>query len=451
MSQPLIQSSIQFPKKLDFLLTQKSRYKVTWGGRGGAKSWGIARALLIKAAQQKLRILCVRELQTSLRDSVHKLLSDQIEAMGLSSLYVVERERIYCITTGSEFAFEGIRNNVTKIKSYEGIDICWAEEAEKITEDSWLVLTPTIRKEGSEIWISFNPNLRTDYTWKNFVVTPRRDSIVVKMSWRDNPFFPKVLEAEMQEMKETDYDNYLHVWEGECKRSLTGAVYAEELRAMSEQGRVCEVLHNPTYKVDCYWDLGRSDATTIWMYQFIAGQRRIIDYYENSLKPLEHYLDTIFYREGNDGQTYDFGIIGLPHDAEHKRLGQKLSIKEQVKQYFAQKGVVVQVKIVPKMSIYTGIMAARAIFPTCYFDTSRTDRGRFCLESYHYEENADYKTLSREPVHDWSSHAADAFRYFAIGSSNFSGEAKARRISARLREAGEMLLGRAPGRESWMG
>jgi len=127
------------------------RYRVLYGGRGSGKSWGIARALVVLAAQKPLRVLCARELQNSVRDSVHRVLCDQIDALGLGGFYRIEQNRIFCPSTGSEFSFEGIRNNITKIKSYEGIDICWVEEADKVTQNSWEVLIPTIRKDCSEI------------------------------------------------------------------------------------------------------------------------------------------------------------------------------------------------------------------------------------------------------------------------------------------------------------
>ena len=154
----------EFPAKTQCLfLPERSRYRVLYGGRGGAKSWAVARALLIKAAKSPLRILCAREFQTSIRDSVHKLLSDQIVALGLIELFEITQAAIRGVN-GSEFAFVGLKNNVANVKSYEGIDICWVEEAQTVSRNSWNVLIPTIRKEGSEIWITFNPELETDET-----------------------------------------------------------------------------------------------------------------------------------------------------------------------------------------------------------------------------------------------------------------------------------------------
>lgn len=181
----MAQSDIQLPHKLAFLF-EPARYKVAHGGRGGAKSWGFARAALIQAAQRPLRVLCARELQVSIAESVHKLLSDQIEAMGLAPWFDVQQQVIRS-SAGSEIIFAGIRNNVTKLKSLEGVDVCWVEEAEKVSNSSWEALIPTIRKPGSEIWVSFNPHDASDPTYQRFVLNPPPGARVVEMNWQDNP------------------------------------------------------------------------------------------------------------------------------------------------------------------------------------------------------------------------------------------------------------------------
>lgn len=213
-------STAQFPKKFRGLF-KPARYKVYYGGRGGAKSWAAARALLILGAQKPLRVLCTREFQQSIKDSVHRLLSDQIEALGLSGYYTIGQQEIRG-PNGTLFLFEGLRHNVTKIKSMEGIDICWCEEAERISEESWRVLIPTIRAPGSEIWVTFNPDQEDDPTYKRFVLSPPENAIVRFVSWRDNPWFPPELRAEMEHDYRVDPDAAAHVWGGEC-RTLTDA------------------------------------------------------------------------------------------------------------------------------------------------------------------------------------------------------------------------------------
>ena len=206
-------AQVQFPAKLECLFNPDSiRYRVLFGGRGGAKSWGIARALLIKAIQNPLRILCAREFQTSIKDSVHKLLSDQITAMGLDTFFEITQAQIRG-KNGSEFNFVGLKNNVANVKSYEGVDICWVEEAQTVSRHSWNVLIPTIRKEKSEIWVSFNPELETDETYQRFVANPPINAVVQKINWSDNPWFPETLKEEKDALKSRDIQAYNTVWE----------------------------------------------------------------------------------------------------------------------------------------------------------------------------------------------------------------------------------------------
>ena len=192
-----------------------SRYKIAYGGRGSGKSWTIARLLIEISRRTKVRIFCARELQNSISDSVITLLSDTIYRNGYQNEFDIQRNAVYHIGTGSEFIFYGIKNNVTKIKSLEGVDICWVEEAEAVTKDSWDVLIPTIRKDGSEIWVSFNPKNILDDTNQRFIVRPPKDSVVLKVNYTDNPHFPETLRLEMEECKERDEDLYRHIWEGE--------------------------------------------------------------------------------------------------------------------------------------------------------------------------------------------------------------------------------------------
>lgn len=204
---------IKILEKLLFLLNEHWRYKVAYGGRGSGKSYAFADACLVKALQGKVRVLCARQLQTSIRDSVHKLLCDRIFALGMESYFEITRESIRG-SNGSEFIFKGIQNNVMEIKSMEGIDICWVEEAQSVSDESWEVLIPTIRKEGSEIWVTFNPDRQEDSTYIRFVLNPPPDCKSVLVNYTDNPFFPEVLRKEMEYCKQIDYSRYEHIWLG---------------------------------------------------------------------------------------------------------------------------------------------------------------------------------------------------------------------------------------------
>ena len=205
---------IEFPAKLEFLF-EPHRYKVAHGGRGSAKSWSFARALLLQATWKPLRLLCAREYQNSITESVHRLLADQVYALGLSGMFEVLKSEIRG-KNGSEIIFAGLKNDVSKIKSTEGVDVCWVEEADKVSSQSWDILIPTIRKPKSEIWISFNPHLQSDATYQRFVVNPPPDAVVREVNYKDNPWFPEELEKERKHLEATDPELYAHIWEGRC-------------------------------------------------------------------------------------------------------------------------------------------------------------------------------------------------------------------------------------------
>jgi phage terminase large subunit len=391
----------EFPVKLEGLF-KKSRYKVLYGGRGGAKSWGIARALLIKGAKDPIRILCAREFQTSIKDSVHKLLCDQIESLGLLSFYEITQMSIRG-KNGTEFSFVGLKNNVSNIKSYEGVDICWVEEAQTTSRLSWNILIPTIRKEGSEIWISFNPELETDETYQRFVANPPQDSITMKVNWSDNPWFPETLKLEKDALKLRDEEAYNQVWEGLCRQTVDGAIFAKEMQQAEKDGRLCRVPYDATKPVHAVFDLGWSDSTAIWFLQFVGMETRLIRYIEDSQKTISYYLATM--------QTYGYvyDTIWLPHDAENKTLaaaGRSIDDIVRAAGYKTQ--------IMPRVPILDSINAARTIFPNCYFDREHTADGLACLRHYRYEVDPETGQFSRNPLHDHYSHGADAFRYIAL-------------------------------------
>lgn len=399
---------IVFPEALQCLF-QPARYKVLYGGRGGSKSWGAARALLSLGATRPIRVLCAREYQNSIKDSVHKLLSDQIVSMGLDMPTLANGNFFYDVqqasikgSNGTEFGFEGIKHNVGKIKSYEGVDYCWVEEAVTVSKSSWDVLVPTIRKEKSEIWLTFNPELETDETYIRFVKNPPPNSIVKKITYRDNPWFPEVLREEMEDLKQKDFDAYLNVWEGECKQVLEGAVYMDELRDAVSLNRITSVPYDHTKPVDTFWDLGFADKTSIWFAQAVGFEYHLIDFYQNRLKGLDHYLLQL------QKKGYVYGNLWLPHDAKAKSLGTGRSIEELAR----AKGF--SPRIVPSLRLNDGINAARTIFPVCYFDKDKCADGINDLRHYRYDVLPGTGTLSRIPLHDDHSHAADAFRYFAI-------------------------------------
>lgn len=216
--------NIDFPEAYQELFCPH-RYKVFYGGRGSAKSWSVARALLLKGYERKLRILCTREIQKSIGQSVHKLLCDTIEALKFSGFYHITKEGI-AGNNGTEFLFKGLRFNPIEIKSTEGVDICWVEEAQAVSAESWDILIPTIRKADSEIWITFNPENNDDPTFQRFVVNPYPEAYVRKVNYNENPFFPETAKKEMEWTRQRDYESYLHIWEGELKKHSDAVIFA---------------------------------------------------------------------------------------------------------------------------------------------------------------------------------------------------------------------------------
>jgi phage terminase large subunit len=411
--------SLELPAKLEPLF-QPKRYKVVYGGRGSAKSHSIARILLTKGAESKRRILCAREFQNSIADSVHKLLSDIISEMHLDSFYKVQNNTITG-ANGTEFIFFGLRHNIQSIKSLEGITDAWVEEAQVVSKNSWDILIPTIREEDSEIWITFNPELETDETYQRFVVKPPTDSIVIEMNYKDNPWFPTVLEQERLDLKARDEAAYLNVWEGQCKQAVEGAIYAKQLQEAETTKRITSVPYNPAALVVTSWDLGYSDTTAIWFAQKVGFEYHIIDYYENNLQDIAHYVKIL------QSKTYVYDCDYLPHDARAKQLGTGLSIEEQLRSLGRK------VRVVPMLSIVDGIAAVRSIFPQCYFDREKCADGLNAIRHYQYGINQQTGQVTKEPLHNWASHAADSFRYLSVASKGIIEQKKERKEQVIIR------------------
>ncbi len=251
-------------------LFSESRYKIYYGGRGSAKSWHFAIALVLLASHKKLRILCTREYQSTISESVHKLLLDTIERLNLQKIYYVTNKKIRC-KNGSEFIFHGLFHDSAKIKSLENIDICWIEEGQSVSKQSWEVLIPTIRAENSEIWLSFNPYLESDETYKRFVLTQQNNAVIKKVTFRDNPWFPKVLMDELENSKANDYEAYLNVWEGECIKYSNAQIFKNKFIIQdfeSDEGQ------KKYYGVD--W--GFAQDPTVLIRCYISGNTLYIDY-----------------------------------------------------------------------------------------------------------------------------------------------------------------------------
>lgn len=395
--------NVELPESFQGLFKPK-RFKVLYGGRDGAKSWSIARALILQASARLMRVGCFREIQKSIKESVHTLLKTQIDMMSLGLVWEVQEARIYNKLNGSEFVFAGLRTlNAENIKSFEGLDVAWVEEARNVSKKSWEILIPTIRKPSSEIWVSFNPELDTDETYVRFVKNVDDDIALMPVSWRDNPWRSLVLDGDRKKMQRDDPDGYLTIYEGKCRQYLDGAIYAKELREATLEGRITSVPYEPLRQVHTFWDLGYSDATAIWMVQSVGFEFRVIDYIEGTGERLEWYVKELLKRD------YLWGIDWLPHDARAKTLQTGMSTEQMLKASGRS------VRITPSLSVVDGIGAARTIFSKCWFDETKTCEGLNRIRRYAYEIDESGQR-SKMPLHDDNSHGADAFRYFAVAN-----------------------------------
>ena len=395
-------TQIIIPKAFKELFEPK-RYKVFYGGRGGAKSHNYARALLLMGVKKKMLILCARELQNSITDSVHRLLADIIDSDEvLRGFYEIQKATIIG-KNGTEFIFKGIKHNHREIKSTEGVDVCWIEEAQNVSDNSWEVIIPTIRKEGSEIWVSFNPINPTDPTYIRMVEQSNDNMLIRKVSYRDNPFFPDVLELERKKLEENDHDAYLHVWEGEFDKRHNGCIYAQNIEQMREQGRVCPVPYKAGVPVFTGWDLGKSNATAIWFCQIVGLEPRIIDYFEGTGSDTD--LDVI--AEMLRSKPYEYLMHYLPHDAAHNRMGMKSSISKQLKD------MGIKNRVLPITKVVARIQKGKELLKECWVDDTKCRDGIHALMNYKYEFDEDKKVFKKTPLHDWASDPADAFGYLA--------------------------------------
>jgi len=423
-----------FPEKLGFLFFP-SPYKIARGGRSGAKSWGFARALLIQGARTKLRMLCAREIQKSIKDSVHKLLKDQIVLLGLEDFYTVLETEIRG-ANGTEFAFTGLsEHTTTTIKSFEGVDRCWVEEGQAVSKRSWDVLIPTIRKEGSEIWVSLNPELETDDTYQRFVVNPPEGCRGVEINYRDNPWHNDLQEAKRLHCKINDPDLYDHIWEGKPLPAVEGAIYYRQIMEMEAQKRNCNVPYDPMLKVHAILDLGWNDSLSCGLVQKGVSDVRIIESLECHQTPLDIFSSELKTR------PYNWGKVWLPHDGFSKSLNSGGRSSYDILTALGW-NCATEEEII-KMSIEEGIRAVRLMFSRLYFDKTKAYNvpkedvpkpitPGFHPTEYHnrlgesikrYRRHINQKTQAAgQPVKDEVAHGADMLRYIACNIDEMTNE-----------------------------
>jgi phage terminase large subunit len=318
---------------------------------------------------------------------------------------------------GTIFLFSGLSDQTAEsIKSYEGVTKAWCEEAQSISKKSWRMLIPTIRAEDSEILVTFNPELDTDETYQRFIVNTPPDAWLCELSWRNNPWFPEVLEQERLHCLETEPEEYENIWEGKCRPAVEGAIYAKEVaEAMSDQ-RIVRLPYDPRLKVHTVWDLGWNDSMAIILVQKVRSELRIIEYIEDDHKTLDWYAAEL------NSKRYNWGTDWLPHDGDVKEFRTGKSAK-QILQRFNRK-----VQIIPKIGVEDGIRMARMTFQQCLFDKVNAEKLVECLKRYRRSVNT--KTNEpMKPVHDEFSHGADAFRYLAVSADLMTNEDEERTVS----------------------
>jgi phage terminase large subunit len=354
------------------------------------------------------RSVCIREVQKTLAQSSKRLIEDKIIEMGVGSKFEVQRDQI--ITPGGGLiVFQGMQDhNAESIKSLEKFKRAWIEEAQTLSQRSLTLLRPTIRAEGSEIWAAWNPRRKTDAIDEFLRQSETPGAIVVKANWRDNPYFPDVLEKERTLDLKRYPDRYEHIWEGDYAKALEGAYYARHLADAKAHGRICRLAPDPLLTVRAYFDIGgagaRADAMSIWIVQFVGREIRVLDYIEGQGQVLAYYV--------NELRARGWGKVEcvLPHDGLNtnnitgKRYADHLRDAE------------FSVRSIPNQGQGAAMMrieAARRLFPIIVFNEATTEAGREALGYYHERKDED-RGIGLGPDHDWSSHAADAFGMMCI-------------------------------------
>lgn len=403
-------------------LLEPARYKGAYGGRGSGKSHFFGESLIEDhLLEPGLRSACIREVQKSLKDSSKRLIEDKLIKFRLGERdgFKVYKEVIETPGDGV-IVFNGMQNHTAdSIKSLEGFKRAWVEEAQNLSARSLMLLRPTIRDEGSQIWFSWNPRRRTDPVDSLL----RGDSlptnaVVVKANWSNNPYFPDVLEQERQDCLRMEPEQYDHIWEGGYATVLEGAYFAKCIQESRQAGRIGIVGPDPLMTHRVFVDIGgtgaKADAFTMWVCQFIGKQVRVLDYYEAVGQPLGTHLQWL----RGKGYTPEKAQIWLPHDGSSNDKVYDISYETALQ----QSGY--SVTVVPNQgrgAAKARIESARRTFPAAWFNETTTEPGLAALGWYH-EKKDEERGIGLGPDHDWSSHGADAYGLMSIVFEEFTNQ-----------------------------
>lgn len=377
------------------------------GGRGGAKSHFYAEQVICAALAGK-RIVCLREVQNSIKESVKQLLSDKIIKFDLDKQFTILEQEIRG-PNDSQIIFKGLQSfNAANIKSLEGFDIAWVEEAQTLSQHSLDLLRPTIRKPGSELWFSWNPRYKTDAVDKFFRSGQRDDAICVMINWDSNPWFKSTpLYADMLKDFETDPDKAEHVWNG-AYGSSQGAILAKWVGQADRDGRIHkDVAYDPEgMPIEVSADLGFRDTASFWYWQRVPGGFNVLKYDGDSGLDAEEWIPRIQENIRELGAK-TVGKVWLPHDSRAKTFQSRHTTMEQFIKAFG----VQHVGLVPQSKKLDQISAARTVIDRCAFHVDLCETGLDGLRAWEFIYSEENGVFSREPNHNWASHPSDAFAY----------------------------------------
>jgi phage terminase large subunit len=405
---------IELPPKLVDVFDGEARYRVAYGGRGSGKTRTFAKMTAIRGYQwgatgQEGQILCAREYMNSLDESSLEEIKAAIRSEPFLNEYYEIGEKFIRSKDGRiKYTFSGLRHNLDSIKSKARILLCWVDEAEPVSDEAWRKLIPTIREEGSEIWVTWNPERKNSATHKRFRENPPEHTRGTEINWRDNPWFPSVLEQERVNDFTRRPDHYGHIWEGEFVTVVEGAYYAQPLATARKEGRIGKVAADPLMTYRAVWDIGgtgaKADACAIWIVQYVGREIRWLDYYEAQGQPLAAHVAWL------RDKGYGRAMCILPHDGATNDRVHDVSYESALRaagfevQVIANQGTGAAMKRVE---------ALRRLFPSCWFDADRCEAGLDALGWYH-EKRDDERNIGLGPNHDWSSHCADAAGLVAV-------------------------------------
>lgn len=401
--------TLYVPEKLRHVLYGGKRFGCAYGGRVGMKSHTFAGYIAAEGARQPMRIFCGRHIQKSIAQSVHQLIADKIRFLGLEGFYRILDTEIRG-ANGTEIFYGGLQSHTAEsLKSLEGVDLAWLEEANTIPDSSLRKFIPTIRKPGSRILFTWNPELDSDPVHKRFVIDGDPEAAVAKIGIEDNPFASRESWIERNRDYHDNPAAAAWIWGGECRPSVVGAIYEQQLAAMAIDGRFVRLPYDRAADMIVALDLGFGDQTALVYGQHVRRERRILRYYENNGEDIPHYIDHM----KNSGYRID--RIVLPHDAKNRSILSKKSVFQRMKDAFPNADVVVvgRDEEGDQIGLEDQIDIVRAAFCEVWIDPDNAGELRERLKRYRRRLDRATNTF-REPLHDTNSNGADAFRYWNI-------------------------------------